>query len=153
MALVRIEVNGGLAEVHSPYDPDRIEVIRTIPGRVWNKDGKFWTIPASRVASLRAALEAYGDQVQVHSASSPDDATIARLEREKQRLQQEIIRLKNSQAATAQSWAEQLLGKLTPEQADKAYKALSRVLHPDVGGDTRLMQQLNAARSLRDRVQ
>lgn len=156
MALVRIEVGPITAEVHSPYDPARVDIIKTIPGRTWDKDGKFWKIPSGRVASLKAALEASGDQVQVIGTpvgrSSENDAIIARLEREKLRLQQEIIRLKNAQAASAQNWAEQLLGRLDPDQADKAYRALSRILHPDVGGPTALMQQLNAARDRFNRV-
>jgi hypothetical protein len=157
VALVRIEVGPVVAEVHSGYDPARIEIIKSIPGRTWDKDGKFWKIPTSRVGSLKAALEANGDQVQViggvaQGRSAESDAIIARLEREKQRLQQENIRLKNAQASSAQSWAEQLLCRLDPEQSEKAYRALSRILHPDVGGNTALMQQLNARRDLMDRT-
>lgn len=157
MARVRIEVGPVVAEVHSPYDAARVETIKSIPGRTWDKDGKFWKIPSGRVPSLVAALQSNGDHVQVVGMAPPppsaeSDAIIARLEREKQRLQQEVIRLKNAQAAKEQNWAEQLLGTLDAEQAEKAYRALSRVLHPDMGGDTALMQQLNAARAFTNRV-
>lgn len=158
MAFVRIEVDVLVAKVHSPYDPTRVEVIKTIPGRFWEKAGHFWTVPSGEVPALKAALEAFGDHVQIIGAAptapsaAETDAIITRLERDKQRLQQEIIRLKNAQAASTQNWAEQLLGRLGVEQGDKAFKALSRVLHPDVGGDTVLMQQLNAARDLVNRV-
>lgn len=162
MPLVTITVGRHTAEVQSPYDPARIDIIKTVPGRSWNKDRKTWSIPANWVAHLKAALEDHGDKVTVIGQPDPGPAadanprgahaaTIARLEREKQRLQQEIIRLKNAQATASQNWAEVLLSKLTPEQADKAHKALTRVLHPDVGGNTELMQQLNVARDLTGR--
>lgn len=44
------------------------------------------------------------------------------------------------------TWATDLLAAAPPHLRDAVFKALSRVLHPDVGGDTVLMQQLNAAR-------
>jgi len=44
------------------------------------------------------------------------------------------------------TWADALLTAAGPELAPRVFKALAAVLHPDTGGDTTLMQQLNAAR-------
>lgn len=162
MALVRIEIAESTAEVYSPYGPERLEVIKSIPGRRWDKDGRFWEIPTTRVPSLKAALEAIGDSVVIagsgerpppqHDAGAGDaelrrlEAANRVLEREKQHLEQQVVRMRNEAAASDHNWAEQLLGKLSPEQSDKAYKALTKVLHPDAGGDNNLMRDLNVAR-------
>jgi hypothetical protein len=42
-----------------------------------------------------------------------------------------------------------LLDAVGPARIEPVHRALARVLHPDVGGDTALMQQLNAARDRR----
>lgn len=39
-----------------------------------------------------------------------------------------------------------LLPTAPPELIDVAYRTLARIHHPDAGGDTRVMQRLNAAR-------
>jgi hypothetical protein len=46
----------------------------------------------------------------------------------------------------ARTWADDLLDAAGPELGATIYKALSRVLHPDAGGSTELMQHLNRAR-------
>lgn len=163
VATVLVFDDGVIAKVHSPYDRNRVDVIKAMPARSWDSATKTWTIPSIYVGTLKVALEAIGDAVVVtgRPAAAPGDsarheadrrswnAERTRLERDRQRLQQEVNRLRSTAAAASgQDWAEQLLGKLTPEQADKAYRALVRVLHPDVGGDHRLMQQLNVARDL-----
>ena len=39
----------GLYEIHSQYDPRLIDIIKDVPGRYWNSDKKFWTIPIDRL--------------------------------------------------------------------------------------------------------
>jgi len=51
-----------------------------------------------------------------------------------------------SRSTGASPWAEQLFAAVGPDRAESVFKALTRVLHPDVGGDTELMKELNAAR-------
>jgi hypothetical protein len=164
MALVRIEVAGFEARVYSPFSAERVEIIKTIPYRTWDKEDKCWRIPWAQVASLTIALQGIGDRVQIHQAppesgpppagdSGPgDQARLRQLEkantelrRENQRLNQELIRRRNEQSAQRSSWAENLLVKLSPDQAEKAYRKLALVLHPDVGGDNDLMRDLNVA--------
>ena len=43
------------------------------------------------------------------------------------------------------TWADTLLAEAGPDLAPAVYKALARVLHPDTGGSSKLMQQLNLA--------
>lgn len=161
MAVVRIEVDSLTAKVFSPYAPERVEVIKSIPGRQWSGDGKFWRIPVTQVPALKVALEVIGDQVVIVGQTeqpprqSGDDgearrlrAENTRLERENGRLRQEAQRLRNEAAARKSNWAETLLSKLGPEQAERAYKRLASVLHPDVGGPDELMRDLNVAHDL-----
>lgn len=160
MALVRIEVDGTEAHVYSPYHPDRIEVIKTIPGRSWDKEGKFWTIPTYQVPSLVVALQTIGDQVQINQKPDrpppPADSgklrkaqeQIHALETENRRLRRDLQRAGSEASATRHNWAYDLLAKLDPEQAEKAYKRLAGVLHPDAGGPSDLMRDLNVARDL-----
>lgn len=34
------------------YDPDAVSLIKNVPGRRWNPDGKFWTIPKDKLGWL-----------------------------------------------------------------------------------------------------
>lgn len=154
MANVHIDINGEVAKVYSPYSPERVEIIKNLPTRLWSKTEKCWAFPAAYVDRLAAALTAFGDTVTITGTrpttstnNTRTGGTTTALERENQRLRQEIIRLKNQLAdATRANWAEELLRRCDKELGDKVYKALSRTVHPDVGGNTQLMQQLNAAR-------
>lgn len=160
MALVRIEIDGFTAKVYSSYDPGRVDIIKSIPGRRWDKDGKFWEIPTGQVPSLKVALEAIGDAIvisgQAEQPPRSDDGEVRRLreenqrlQRDKQRIEQQIIRMRNeAAAANGRNWAEQLLGACDPDLADKVFKRLTAVLHPDAGGHDELMKQLNVARDL-----
>jgi hypothetical protein len=46
-----------------------------------------------------------------------------------------------------EGWARELMRRCPPELREKLYKAIARVLHTDLGGDQRLMQELNDARN------
>lgn len=149
MPTVRIEVDHDIGKVYSPWGEQRVATIKRMPDRVWRDDGRYWEVPARGIPALKKALEADGDSVIVttHDAERKRwDAERKQLEVERQRLQQEVIGLKSKAAAGTRTWAEELLGRLTPEQADQVFKALTRVLHPDVGGNGGLMKQLNVAR-------
>ncbi len=47
-------------------------------------------------------------------------------------------------------WADQVLAAVGTEREDRTFRALARVLHPDTGGDERLMRELLAARERRN---
>ena len=166
MALVRIETDTFGARVYSPYSPERVQVIRTIPGRWWDKDGKYWSIPVEQVPSLIAALRQIGDTVQVDGTPvdepPTDPSRLAELEaklraakehnrdlmNENAQLRRDLIRARQEIAAKKSSWAEELLSRLSPDQQKQVYRKLATVLHPDVGGSHELMRDLNMAHDL-----
>ena len=166
MALVRIETDTIEARVYSPYSPERVQVIKTIPGRVWDKDGKYWSIPVEQVPSLVVALRQIGDTVQVHNTPvdqpPPGNSRLVELEaklravkehnrdlaNENAQLRRDLIRARQEIAAKKSSWAEELLSQLSPDQQKQVYRKLSTVLHPDVGGSHELMRDLNMANDL-----
>jgi hypothetical protein len=49
--------------------------------------------------------------------------------------------------ALSENWARELMRRTPPELREKLYKNLAKVLHEDLGGDGRLMQELNDARN------
>lgn len=158
MAPVRIVITGEKAEIFSAYDAK--DLIKTMPIRRWDGEAKCWRIPAVDVPDLKALLEVAGFTVHVIDKQPPptspppprrDGETerlrldLRRLEREKQRLEQQVVRMRNEAQARTSNWAEDLLRKLTPDQAAKVRKKLTTVLHPDVGGNAELMTDLNVA--------
>ena len=42
-------------------------------------------------------------------------------------------------------WAAAVFVRVGPERVPAVYRALSRCLHPDAGGDTQIQQELNSA--------
>ncbi|MFI6477384.1 hypothetical protein ACIBH1_05590 [Nonomuraea sp. NPDC050663] len=129
MPLVRIVVDGSEALVRSPFEAK--DLIKSMPDRKWSPADKAWVIPADDVVDLQAVLSASGYQVIVTH---------------KQKAKQERREQPRTGRSTNQTWADLMLASLTPDLAEKAFKALTRVLHPDIGGSTEAMQILNAAR-------
>lgn len=121
----RIAVDDGRARIYAPYELR--ELIKTFPGRRWHSDAKCWSVPADSVDALADALRAAGQRV-FFTAGGADD------------------RRPPSPSTPTRTWAEHLFAAVGPAHADATYRAMSKVLHPDTGGDTALMQQLNAAR-------
>jgi hypothetical protein len=110
--------------VSFPYDARAVEIIRTVPGRRWSPEHRHWTILHAdvRMASvmfLRAGYDVAIDGVpyeEVQRSSAPVASPLPAL-----------------------------FAVLPQRLRLPAYRALSKVLHPDAGGDTALMQQLNKA--------
>jgi hypothetical protein len=122
---VRIAVENGRARIFAPYELR--ELIKTFPGRRWHPDAKCWSVPAGTVDALASALRAAGQTV-FFTAGGTDNRRPA------------------APSTPGRTWAEHLFAAVGPTHADATYRAMSKVLHPDTGGDTVLMQQLNAAR-------
>jgi site-specific recombinase XerD len=61
------------------YSPERVEKIKTIPGKWWHPEGKYWTVPstAGMVERLVALFE--GERVEVDPALHRDWETIRRI--------------------------------------------------------------------------
>jgi hypothetical protein len=122
----RITVVGVYAHVYAPYQLR--ELIKTFPGRRWLPDLKCWRVDASMVNALADALRAAGEDV-FFTAGGRDTSR------------------PSSPSTPSPTWAEHLFAAVGPARHDAAYRALSKVLHPDVdSGDRVVMQQLNDAR-------
>lgn len=131
MTVVHIEVGRSDAKVHSPFDAK--DIIKELPRtwRAWDKAEKCWLIQLFAIDTLTESLHAAGFTVRTtHDAGA------------RQRYSEPPPRA----GRNTSTWADSMYQALGKELADKAYKALVPVLHPDRGGDTVCMQQLNAAR-------
>lgn len=67
--MIVVTQNNNLYEVRFPYDPIVVDMIRDVPGRYWNSNGKFWTIPKDRLGFLLSQFKGtpYESAVQVQS--------------------------------------------------------------------------------------
>lgn len=54
--------------VRLPYSPEGVAKIKTLPGRRWHPDGKYWTIPYTDGALARLLALFGGNQVEVDPA-------------------------------------------------------------------------------------
>lgn len=122
MTTVRFTNRGGTYAVASwPYDAVVVEVLkREVPpwARTWSKPRREWLIEAVYARPLAEAVRALGARV---------------------------VGLDERTAAAEGDWARLLFDRLGPALSVPAYRALSRVLHPDRGGDHQLQVELNIA--------
>lgn len=145
LPFIRIEKHDYNAHVYFNYDETVVRIIKTVPGKAWDKLEKRWTIPASQVQVLKNTLESYGYQVSV-TGDQDDGPSRLDLLLEVRRLRRENQRLESEKSARGADWADQLMNRCSPELAEKVFRALTRVLHPDGGGDSTLQRDLNVAR-------
>lgn len=124
--MIRIDSDTGQrTTVRFPYDAEAVEIIRTIPGRRWNPQLKQWTIPADEATLAASRFRRAGFSVVLNGVAFDDRPR-----------------------AVVTGFDQMLVGILhgIPERLRQpTYRALSRVWHPDAGGDTVLMQSLNQA--------
>lgn len=48
--------NGDLYEIRFPYDPSLVELVKSVPGRWWHPEGKYWSIPRDKIGFLQSRL-------------------------------------------------------------------------------------------------
>lgn len=106
----------------SPYEARG--VMKTLPGCRWDPHRKVWTFPVANLDVIKELLRRAGIIY--------DDIN------EK--------RSRNTTQPADNAWAVALFTAVGPDLADDVYRALSRILHPDTGGNTQLMAALNSAR-------
>lgn len=99
--------------------------IKELPKRRWDKARRRWVIPRSDVQLAAQMLRQQGWQVEVINPTGS--------------------RTSGSSAPVGKTWADQMYAALPKRLHVPAYKALAKVLHPDVGGDLVAMQALTAA--------
>jgi hypothetical protein len=107
-----------------PYETHFVKALKSTidPSyRWWDKDGKCWHVRGSFINELLPLCRKYYDEVECR------------------------VNIKEVMASSKVNVFELLFKRITPQYADKIYKALARVVHPDTGGDLELMKQLNEA--------
>jgi hypothetical protein len=130
----RIVIDGDTAMCFTPY---RLrEIVKSFPGRKWDATLRAWLVPVVLADELADALRHAGETVFVTGTGGA---------------RWQSGRTDHGHRDTpGATWAHRLLDAVGDDRAERVFKALAHVLHPDVaGGDTQLMQQLNEAR---DRV-
>ena len=105
------------------YDVDAVEIIKAaVPSfaRRWSKPRREWLIDEVYGQRLAAALRRINCTIVGldHRDHAHDDSS---------------------------AWARTLFRRLGPARAPQAYRLLSRVCHPDHGGDHQLQIELNQA--------
>jgi hypothetical protein len=113
------------------YDADLVELIKqTVPSyaRTWERSRKEWTVDVSHAHRLAAAMRCFGVTVLGIEEPPPPPR-------------------QPGHRGGATSWAQVLFDNLGPDRALPAYRALTKLLHPDnqASGNTALQQQLNDA--------
>jgi hypothetical protein len=137
MSTILFTRHGTTFTVQFRYDAAVIELLKAaVPGhaRSWNPATKEWTVRATHAEQLAKALRATGHQVIGIGPPRTDPPP----------------RAGGPILDTAQ-WARILFRRVGPNRREPVFRALTRILHPDVGGDHRLMQELNVAREELDR--
>lgn len=132
MAFVVITTSYGLADVSFKYDAEVVSIVKTIPSRAWVADGKYWTIFASHIPVLANMLVSKGHIVSVNGD---------RWEGPKAKTGPFEPFVKDTSNPFTSFFA-----GIPEAYRVKAYKALTRVFHPDTGGDEALMKKLNEAK-------
>lgn len=75
--------NGTVYEIRFRYDPDLVQIIKSVSGKRWNPDGKFWTLPVDKLGFFINMLKEtkYQNQIVIQSQehineNSSIDATL-----------------------------------------------------------------------------
>jgi hypothetical protein len=115
---------GAYSTVRFPYDEDAVAIMKSVPVHRWNARVKEWTTETSWVELLAKRFCDRGFDVAIDGELwyPPDPKAFAEP-------------------------LEAFFAALPPRLRVPAYKALSKVLHPDTGGDTEWMKQLNTAKN------
>lgn len=121
--MIVITTAGPMATVAFPYDPKATAIVKEMPGRRWDPDERCWWIRAGLVSLTARAFHDAAYRVSVDGQPYTPPA--------------------NSSSTAPGSPIKALFCTLPEHLRQPTYKALSKVLHPDTGGDCRLMQELN----------
>ncbi len=118
----------GSARLYTPFDPGFVEQLKArIPAalRRWDKADKSWVIEAAGIFRAVSLAEQYYDEVVDIPTTPPEPQRFRPV----------------TPYATLYLLPDAPLGLV-----ETAYRWLVKEHHPDTGGDTRRMQEINAAR-------
>lgn len=118
-----ILVTIGKAElvIVSPFEAK--DLVRTIPGRRWDAKRKVWTAPAASIDVVLDVLDDWPGGVRCKTRQAPAKRT----------------------TSGAGPWPDQMFDQVPSALHAPLYRALAKVLHPDLGGDTQQMQMLTTS--------
>ena len=122
MSVVRFEDRGGMYAVTFVYDAGLVELLKlTVPSyaRKWMPGRREWHIESVYAKQFADTVPRIGHTVVGLDEPRRDENTA--------------------------EWARLLFRRVGPTRSSAVYRALSTCLHPDVGGDTELQRELNAA--------
>jgi hypothetical protein len=121
-------------EIRFQYDPELVEEIKGFipPGfRSFDPATKAWSTDAKFAQMFAAHIRSRGYVVAGFDPPKPPPKPP----------------LPPPPPQLTENWARELMRRVEPELREKVYRALAKVLHEDLGGDGRLMQELNDARN------
>jgi len=55
--MVLVMQNNDLYEIRFPYDPELVQLVKNVPGRIWHPEQKFWSIPLARLGFFIAQVK------------------------------------------------------------------------------------------------
>ena len=120
------------------YNAELVDLVKSYDGREYNPDNRTWTIYNSDVDDFIAEAGKLGfkctDRPSYDYRSSGNSNNSARPPR-------------SSNGSSNSKWADNLFAAVGPDLVDKTYKVMSRVVHPDIGGNEELFKQLESAYS------
>ena len=125
MTAVMFERRAGMYVVTFTYDPMIVEMLKLVVpsyARTWSKPRREWLIETVYGKPLADALGRLG-------------ATVIGLDDPPHR----------QHATDPAGWAKAVFQRVGPNRAPLAYRLLSRLCHPDHGGDHQLQIELNRA--------
>ncbi len=114
--------DGDYSILKFPYDEAAIKIVKSVPIHRWSSEAKTWTVETSWLQLLekRFTDASYTVAIDGELWTPPDMKAL-------------------SPPMSA------LFDALPAHLRQPAYQVLSKVLHPDVGGDQELVKQLNTA--------
>lgn len=119
---------GDELHVAFPYNAEIVQAMRGVPTAHWEPHFRVWSVGAAYAVELAYALRMWESQMvwrEVENPLTPAQPDVPKLT----------------------TWAQAMFAAVGPERTDAAFRALSKVLHPDLpNGSDDLMRQLIEAR-------
>ena len=70
--MISVLQNDQVYEIRFPYNQEIINMVKNVPGRKWNPEGKFWSVPTARLGFLIAQFRGTIYEKDLHIQSNED---------------------------------------------------------------------------------
>jgi len=136
MTVARIVVQGVTADVFSPFELKHI--LRSMPGRRWDKPRKCWVIDTAWVDMCADALRQAGATVYVTSKTG-------------EQWKSKRAGKHGHRAEPSSEWVTQAFNSVAPQNVAHLRRGLLMAFHPDrQGGNAEVARQINQAADRRE---